>query len=316
MNCEEALELISGHLDGENTEAEEAALRAHLEGCPACRAALDDYGALDLALADLEAEPPAALAQGVLTRAAAEKSAAGRRWRRYGGAALAAAAVIALVLTTSRLPSLQKGRASTVEPAAEPAVQSDVPAPASLLPAEDAESRAYSPAAEFQAADVTFAGGPFFDLPEVTEAQLEALYGPVEAVTFSEAERAEDRRYDGVTVRCAVYEDDDGVHRRLYGMAYTRPEMTLLRGVCVGDSMESALAVYRDDGDRTVQETALGPAAILYGDPAVTECFGLLRYAGGAPAEILYWAGEAGAACTLDGDGLVSQIEILGPLAP
>lgn len=40
MNCESYLGLLSGHLDGENTPAQERALEAHLQECPACRARL------------------------------------------------------------------------------------------------------------------------------------------------------------------------------------------------------------------------------------------------------------------------------------
>ena len=38
MNCENALELMNRELDGALTEAESAALRAHLDACPDCRA--------------------------------------------------------------------------------------------------------------------------------------------------------------------------------------------------------------------------------------------------------------------------------------
>ena len=37
MNCENALELMNRELDGALTEAESAALRAHLDACPDCR---------------------------------------------------------------------------------------------------------------------------------------------------------------------------------------------------------------------------------------------------------------------------------------
>ena len=37
MNCENALELMNRELDGALTEAESAALQAHLDACPDCR---------------------------------------------------------------------------------------------------------------------------------------------------------------------------------------------------------------------------------------------------------------------------------------
>ena len=51
MNCEEAMELLSGSIDGENTPEEERRLQAHLAECPACRALLEAYRAVDAATA-------------------------------------------------------------------------------------------------------------------------------------------------------------------------------------------------------------------------------------------------------------------------
>ena len=48
MLCDAAFELISAHLDGTNTPAEEAALQAHLSECPACQALLETMTALEL----------------------------------------------------------------------------------------------------------------------------------------------------------------------------------------------------------------------------------------------------------------------------
>ena len=41
-DCDKALELISAHIDGALTDAEEARLTQHLNTCPACRALLAD----------------------------------------------------------------------------------------------------------------------------------------------------------------------------------------------------------------------------------------------------------------------------------
>ena len=41
MNCEEALVLLSGYLDGSNTEEEMTQLREHLTECPACSRLLE-----------------------------------------------------------------------------------------------------------------------------------------------------------------------------------------------------------------------------------------------------------------------------------
>lgn len=99
--------LALGGLSGE----EEAALRAHLEGCRECRAELDSLTAVArlLALADPERletapSPPAELADRVAAKIGAERRGErGRRWRRGlalsgATAAVATAAVAIFVL--------------------------------------------------------------------------------------------------------------------------------------------------------------------------------------------------------------------------
>ena len=90
MVCEEALELLSGHLDGANTEEEEQRLRAHLETCAHCRELLAAFAAVDGAVADLEADPPPQLRQNIMAAVARER-AQGPRRRRLAGLAVAAA---------------------------------------------------------------------------------------------------------------------------------------------------------------------------------------------------------------------------------
>jgi anti-sigma factor RsiW len=91
--------------------AEQIALRAHLDGCPACRAELHDLTAVARALDSIPvenvtsapAEPSRALADRVFERVAHEREVKrGRRARRVlvgaGAFASAAAAVVAVVL--------------------------------------------------------------------------------------------------------------------------------------------------------------------------------------------------------------------------
>lgn len=108
MKCEDALLLLSGHLDGENTTEEEAALRAHLDGCASCRALLAEFEAADRGVAALEAEPPKALYDGVMGQIRRRRPA-----RRYLWGGAAAAAVLAVLLAAGRLPGLDRSRAET-----------------------------------------------------------------------------------------------------------------------------------------------------------------------------------------------------------
>lgn len=109
MHCEDVLLLLSGHLDEENTAAEEAALKEHLENCPSCRARLEQLRRNDALLRE-PVVPPAALADNVMrsVRASLEPPVPGdnavlrvpqRRKiaRRLVSAAATLAAVFALV---------------------------------------------------------------------------------------------------------------------------------------------------------------------------------------------------------------------------
>lgn len=115
MNCEEALELLSGHIDESNTPEEEAQLQAHLKSCPACQAILAAYEALDGGLSSLKAEPPAALAQGVMD-AIRREEASRKKVRRFptrGIAATAVAAALLLVVGITYLPTLVSTEVTT-----------------------------------------------------------------------------------------------------------------------------------------------------------------------------------------------------------
>jgi len=99
-------EQLGVHALGHGTPAERAAVRAHLDGCAACRAELAELAPLAGRLADVDPDrlddlpgPPPELAQAVLARIAAAGARpadlAARRARRTRWATVAAAAVIA-----------------------------------------------------------------------------------------------------------------------------------------------------------------------------------------------------------------------------
>lgn len=101
MHCKPYIALLSGHLDGCNTEAEEASLQAHLAACPACRARLEDYRRQDEALHTLfQEEVPegftARVMQALPPRAAAPKKR--KAWYLRPSAAMGAAAAALLLL--------------------------------------------------------------------------------------------------------------------------------------------------------------------------------------------------------------------------
>ena len=99
MNCENALELMNRELDGALTEAESAALRAHLDACPDCRETRRQLHELDALLQESELEPPAALHDGVMQAIRQEQK---KKPRRAWIPAAAIAAAAALVLLAGR----------------------------------------------------------------------------------------------------------------------------------------------------------------------------------------------------------------------
>lgn len=192
----------------------------------------------------------------------------------------------------------------------------EAPSPsAETMPAPDSEAAPEpSSAAEFREEDLAV-GGAAFSALALSEAEMEALWGPVRETDrfyLVQEEQAEYRYYDGVTVCCTF--DGAGTYY-LGALACTRPEVCPVRGVDVGASLETVLAAFRDDGDRTMRETDFGPAAVLYGQPAYMQAFGFLRYEDGAPVEVMYQAGGMGVRFFLDAAQNVAAIELLGPLS-
>lgn len=113
--CREWREWLGAHALGQLPAQERAALEAHLEGCPGCRAELASLEAVArlMPLADPERfgtapTPPPALADRVAARIAAERRSGRRRRLRlglaFGGATAAVAAVAAAMLAIFVLP--------------------------------------------------------------------------------------------------------------------------------------------------------------------------------------------------------------------
>ncbi len=88
--CEEFAPLLSAYFDGELTEEESAAVRAHLSECEDCRARLDEYAQLTGEMLALgEEDVPEGFTARVMAAVRAEKAAkkpgahggGGCRWR-------------------------------------------------------------------------------------------------------------------------------------------------------------------------------------------------------------------------------------------
>ena len=110
MQCQEALELLSGHIDGANTPEQEAALKEHLSSCQSCREILKAYVEIDAGIGAFAEEPPASFTESVMqaVRQEPRKAAKSRRFFGRGTAFAAVAAALVLVLGSGavKLPQL------------------------------------------------------------------------------------------------------------------------------------------------------------------------------------------------------------------
>ncbi len=110
MQCDHNyLPLLSGHLDGSNSEAEEKRLEKHLKSCRHCRGLLQSMEENDLLLTQSIAAPPADLTARIMRAVEQEPKKKSSRKRYYFSTAvagLAAAAVLCFGQQGDNLPLL------------------------------------------------------------------------------------------------------------------------------------------------------------------------------------------------------------------
>lgn len=176
MLCEAVFDLISGHIDGMNTPAEEAALQAHLSECETCRRMLTAMEDIEFQTRSMQAVVPPTLKQNVMQSVNAEtkkkKNAQRNRWIGPLAGIGAAAALLALTIGTGviKLPQYSKNYAS-VAPAE--GVQTE-------SVADEADGYAEVPALEEEIAYEPAAQAPAYE-PEEPAAE-EAATVPASAV--------------------------------------------------------------------------------------------------------------------------------------
>ncbi len=169
MTCEKALELISGHIDGENTPAQEQALQTHLQQCPACRQLLDAWSAIDKNTAGLAQAAPEGLKKGVMYRIGQEAGTIPvkkRRWIGPGTGFGLVAAVLVLLVGLDVIPLRSRMKADEAAPAQ---AAMELPAPQETEAAMEAAG-ARAPMYDRSEAEAEFA-------PEDTGDDFEVLEG-------------------------------------------------------------------------------------------------------------------------------------------
>ena len=142
MNCDEYLPLISGHLDGVNSEIEERLLQEHLKACEACRALLSQMEVNDALLKSSAAQPPSDLTARIMRQVRSEKQVAPSRMKRWIpviASGVAAAALLSLVVW-GKLPFTA---ATSMDSAAAEAAFENAHTASPAEPAEDYDGSLY-----------------------------------------------------------------------------------------------------------------------------------------------------------------------------
>ena len=118
--CENFAALLDPFVDGELSPDEMARVQAHLDGCPACRAYVDDALAIRAAFPDAEDTPvPDGFAESVMARIRAETVSQKRKNRPWLKALASLAACCAIVLLAA--PMFSHGSKTEAAPAEAPA---------------------------------------------------------------------------------------------------------------------------------------------------------------------------------------------------
>lgn len=111
MHCDDIfLALLSGHIDGTNSEAEEAKLQEHLTSCSHCRELLESMEQADAMLAESIAAPPADLSERIMCAVRKEPRQTKKRKTFYfstAAAGLAAAALLCFAFLGDHLPPME-----------------------------------------------------------------------------------------------------------------------------------------------------------------------------------------------------------------
>ena len=99
-------------------------------------------------------------------------------------------------------------------------------------------------------------------------------------------------------------------------ITYERTDLSYVRDIQVGDSLEKLLSTYRNEAWLYVPDEIEGEyyGVSLYGTPIHMGAFGLLEYRDGRPYDVMYQEGGAGVRFYLNEERTISSIELVGGL--
>ena len=218
MMCDDVLQLISGHLDHENTPEEEAQLREHLEHCEACRSILTAFQEADEGLLMLREDAPAELRSCVMD--AIHQEARPRKRTRRLWINLAAAASLLLVVGAYAVPSIGRHDASNDKTLMSKTVSTDAAAASEVAPAalEVENTPVYDEETGLFAMKRTLQMDPQ-DLAEEREADVAVSHHWLPEMEVCSCETLE----DGSLLYCLEASDGAVQLSRIYGLELFQP---------------------------------------------------------------------------------------------
>ena len=182
--------------------------------------------------------------------------------------------------------------------------------------AEPVQETAGPQADAFSWDDMTFEGEPFLPLRTTSREELDATFGePISVERIDAVNHVifwEKRQYDGILITC---EDRDDADFSVGTVEYQRKDLSYVKGVQVGDSLEEVLGAFLNEATEfTPEDTDAGYGVVLYGTPRHMADYGILLYEDDKPCQVMYQSQGGGIRLTLDDEGTVVSIEMFGGL--
>ena len=144
----------------------------------------------------------------------------------------------------------------------------------------------------------------------VSEEQLEDYFGEIKSVEKFEVYHQDDgRRYlteGGTEISLWYFSGEEG---NIFQIVTSDPAIELVKGIKVGDSLESVIGKFADSGYEIAYDEFLGEYRLLYGEIIHMASYGCITYENGEAKEVIYNQEGTNAILAIK-DNLVSKVTV------
>ena len=144
----------------------------------------------------------------------------------------------------------------------------------------------------------------------VSEEQLEDYFGEIKSVEKFEVYHQDDgRRYlteGGTEISLWHFSGEKG---NIFQIVTSDPAIELVKGIKVGDSLESVIGKFADSGYEIAYDEFLGEYRLLYGEIIHMASYGCITYENGEAKEVIYNQEGTNAILAIK-DNLVSKVTV------